>query len=246
MTSASNQLDAEMQWLATRKNIYPMVVQRVEAVLRCPELAMALGVLEKCNRTRERPFLLGLHIFQVVHSVDERERSIKGMPILERRPAEIRAHFQTTSKKSRILAKQLRIGPQPKIALSGSQRAFDFEEIFAFGIIEAPKEETAYIPLSDLLDRAATLLDLIAKRRVMPADQHRRPAKDRDEAKRRDLRRRAMRFLTNAFREALGHPYHEHVAAIATVLSGIETSSDDVKKVDRRTFIRAVKGRKRS
>ena len=242
MTGAPNQLDAEMQWLAARKNSYSTVAQQVEAVLRCSKLAIVLGVLEKGNRTRERPFLLSVHLFQIVHSVEERGRSIKEMPVLRSPPSGGTRPLSSGFQESRVLAKQLRKGPQPKIALAARIHPAHEFPLFA-PVIRARETETEYVPLSDLLNRAAKSLDFIAKS-VVPADQHRRRAKDRDEATRRELRTRAMRIPHERVRGALGRPHHEQVAAIAAVLSGIETSTEDVKKVDRRGLISAAKGQK--
>src|SRR5262249_10029033 len=128
MAGGSSQLAAEIEWLrqwkllAERGNRRPLerwnsIVHQVEKALHRPELAKFLTVLEKHNSTRKTPFLLGPHLFQVVGSVEDRRTIRTNMPVLNRPPAEVRAHLQEASAKSKALAKLLRKGPQPGVAL---------------------------------------------------------------------------------------------------------------------------------
>ena len=58
------------------------------------------------------------------------------------------------------------------------------------------------------------------------------------------LRMRAAEFLVGVFQKRLGHPYHGHVATIATVISRIPTDADFVKKVEARQGERNGQGGK--
>src|SRR5262249_9633656 len=89
-------------------------------------------------------------------------------------------------------------------------------------------------PLDRVLERAAEALDFMA-RTIPRAGQHRQQTRTASEAKQRQLRSRAA-GLIGGFRKQLRHPYHSHVAIIATPLSRISTNSDYVKKVDNRNL----------
>src|SRR5262249_33581922 len=87
--------------------------------------------------------------------------------------------------------------------------------------------------LARLLDDAAASLDSIAHQ-ISRAKSHRQPVKYGSAARQQELRLRAASFLAEVCRRALNHPYHSHVAVIATLLSGINTNADYVKKSERR------------
>jgi hypothetical protein len=85
------------------------LVSQIDKVLAHPDLANFLRVVEdhnirvleehKIRALEERignrsPFLLAPYLFQVVHAVTERKATVARMPALERRPAELRSHYQ--------------------------------------------------------------------------------------------------------------------------------------------------------
>jgi hypothetical protein len=243
MAGGSSQLAAEIEWLrhwkllAERSNRRPLerwnsIVHQVEKVLHRPELARFLTVLEKHNSTRKTPFLLGPHLFQVVGSVEDRRTIRTNMPVLNRPPAEVRAHLQEGSAKSKALARLLRKGPHPGVALAA--RNHEWEAIKAFApLIQSSKDCAENVPLAQLLERAAASLDFMAHQ-ISRAKSHRQPLKHGSAATQQELRLRAASLLAEVFRRALNHPYHSHVAVIATLLSGINTNADYVKKSERR------------
>src|SRR5215813_4939770 len=98
MVGASSQLAAEIEWLKllvkySNSAQWISVVHQVEKALQCAELAKFLTVLEKHNSTRKTPFLLGPHLFQVIGSVEDRGTIRTKLPVLNRPPAEVRAHL---------------------------------------------------------------------------------------------------------------------------------------------------------
>src|SRR5262249_13490769 len=205
MAGGSSQLAAEIEWLrqwkllAERSNRRPRaeqwnsVVRQVEKVLQRPELAKFLIVLEKHNSARKTPFLLGPHLFQVVGSVEDRRATRTRMPVLNRPPAEVRAHSQEGSAKSKALARLLRKGPQPGVALAARNQ--DWEAFKAFApLIQSSKDCAENVPLARLLDDAAASLDSIAHK-ISRAKSHRQPVKYGSAARQQELRLRAASFL---------------------------------------------------
>jgi hypothetical protein len=240
MAGTCDQLAAEKRWL--RAEISPRIAalrtrsppdqwtsiaQQVEELLQRPELAKLLAVLKQQNEGLNAPFLLGPYLFQVVSSIEERRDAQAKMPAIGRSAAEVREHLLMASAKSRDLAACLRKGPQPVVVLAPHSDCWDAIALFDFPAIQGPSEFAAPVPLDQLLDKVAASLESMA-RKIPRAKQHRRPSKN--EA----LRSRTATVLVNVFRERLGHPYHNHVATIAGLLSGIPTDADYVKKVERR------------
>jgi hypothetical protein len=84
--------------------------------------------------------------------------------------------------------------------------------------------EHQIVAFTELIERTADWFGALADH-VPRAKQFRHTGKGA-------LRVRAAEFLVGVFRKRLGHPYHAHVATIATIVSGIETDADFVKKVD--------------
>jgi hypothetical protein len=199
------------------------IATKIEKVLESCELVPVLRILEQHNieqnnkKVRERnksPLLLGPYLFRAIYSVEQKKTAIKGMPVLMRRPAELRAHFHEASTKARALARLLRKGPQPFVALA------------------LQSDDT--VTLDWVLENAAALFDAVAERNIPRARQHRKPAKNPAIDTQSELRRLAANVLVTAFREKLNHPYYSHVAAIVTILTGIDTDADYVKKIDKR------------
>jgi hypothetical protein len=222
--------------LASRGNWRPphqwtAVAKRVEQVLACPELRNVLRVLEEHNRNRSKrsnPFLLGPHLFHIIRSEAERKSTLSKIPILQRRPWEVRAHFQAASAKAKSLARLVRRGPQPFIALAPRD---DAREPFPpFQTIQSPNGLEAIVPLDRVLDEAAASLDSLAKNISRPS------ARGSDQSE-------AAGFLATTFRKALKKPYHSEVATIVQLLTGIVTDADYVKKIDKR-WAATVRGQK--
>jgi len=246
---ASRQLAAEKDWLsgktprsflAPRANWKPprqwvSIARRINKVLAHRDLTNFLRVLEKHNSNRATPFLLGPYLFHVIHSVEARKDYLQMMPALGRRPAELRAHLQAVSAKAKTLARLVRKGPQPLIALAARDEVRE-EGVNVFqpcGMIQSPHELKAIVPLNSLLENAAATLDSVAKR-IPRATRHQKPTSKAVDSERRELRRRAATVLATTFRRELNHFYHSNVATIVTVLTGIETDADHVKKVEKR------------
>jgi hypothetical protein len=189
-------------------------------------------VLEEHNRNRSKranPFLLGPHLFRIIHSVEGRKASLQMMPALSWRPAELRAHFKAASVKGKALARLVRKGPQPHIALAARHDAREAFLLFLpYQTIQSPNELEAIVPLDRLLDEAAASLDLLAKNISRPS------ARGSDQSE-------AAGFLATTFRKALKKPYHSEVATIVQVLTGKVTDEDYVKKIEKR-WAAAVKG----
>jgi hypothetical protein len=244
---AFRQLAAEKDWLCgknPRSILAPLVrpparewidiAKRVEKVLASPELVNVLRVLEEHNRNRATPFLLGPYLFHVIHAVAGRKAILAKMPVLGRSSQELRAHFQAASVKAKALARLVRNAPQPHVALAARD---DVREAFSLfspcPTIQSPNEREAIVPLDRLLDEAAASLEGV---KISGTRWHRKPEEEQ-------LRHYAARFLARRFREQLNHPYHSHIATIVTVLTGIDTDEDYVKKIDkRRPGAAAVKG----
>jgi hypothetical protein len=248
--SAAKQLAVEIDWLAgelpgsflrppplspTQREI----VQFVTKILRHPNLVPFLSILEHHNSTprwqlgRRTPtktrFLLGPHLYQVHSSVRARDETRRRLPVLDQPAAEIRAHFRTVAGECKTLAELLRKGPQPLVALASETRTNELLKVLnpLTELFEASDDsERQHIPFTELLERAARWFDELAAQ-IPRAKQNKQTAKG-------ELRFRAVEFLVSVFRKRLNHPYHAHVASIATILSGIETNADFVKKVDAR------------
>src|SRR5262249_39248676 len=153
--------------------------------------------LEEHNRKQSKrasPFLLGPHLFHIIRSEAERKSTLSKIPILQRRPWELRANFQAASAKAKSLARLVRRGPQPFIALAARD---DAREAFSlsppFQTIQSPNELEAIVPLDRVLDEAAASLDLLAKNISRPS------ARGSDQSE-------AAGFLANTFRKALKKP----------------------------------------
>jgi hypothetical protein len=206
--------------------------ERVEQVLAHPDLRKVLRVLEEHNRNRSKranPFLLGPHLFRIIRSEAERKSTLSKIPILQRRPAELRAHFKAASVKAKALARLVRKGPQPHIALAARHDAREAFSLFLpYQTIQSPNELEAIVPLNRLLDEAAASLDLLAKSISRPS------ARGSDQSE-------AAGFLATTFRKALKKPHNSEVATIVQVLTGIPTDEDYVKKIEKR-WAAAVKG----
>jgi len=206
------------------------IAKQVEQVLAERELADVLRVLEKHNKNRATPFLLGPHLFHVVRAVTARKTTLAKMPILGGRPQEVRSHYQDAAYKAKALARLLRKGPQPLVAVGTPEATIPFQPCRMIGRTDLGN---AIVPLDQLLDdAAASLLEV----RISGTRWHRKTAKEQ-------LRYYTSRFLATKFRQQLNHPYHSHVATIVMVLTGIDTDEDYVKKIDkRRPGAAAVKG----
>jgi hypothetical protein len=86
------------------------------------------------------------------------------------------------------------------------------------------------VPLDQLLNDAAAALDTAA-RNISRTWQHQKPSGE-------ELRRLAAGVLATTLRRNLNQPYHSHVATIVTILTGITTDEDYVKKIDKRGSVR--------
>jgi hypothetical protein len=222
------------------------IAERAVEVLQRPELSECLSMLEQYNTAQQRkqkkekkrkrsPFLLGVYLFQVFDSIEGRESTLVRMPALDRPAAELRKRYQEASAKSKVLARLLRKLPQPHIALAALRGKRVAQRLLTpFSIIQSPNKSATTVSLAWLLDRAAASLNALALEKIPRAKQNRSPAKRASEAKQRELRSLAADVLVRAFHDKLGQPYHRHVATIATVLSGINTSPDYVKKLEKR------------
>jgi hypothetical protein len=193
--------------------------------LACPELRNFLRVLEEHNRNRSQranPFLLGPHLFHVIHSIEARKDSLQMMPALGRRPAELRTHFQEASAKAKGLARLVRKGPQPLVAIATRDRVTEAFKLFQpCPIIQSPKRRKSIVPLDRLLDEAAASLDLLAENISRPSA-------------RGSVKSEAAGFLATTFRKVLKKPYHSEVATIVQLLTGKDTDEDYVKKIEKR------------
>ena len=198
------------------------------------DLADFLSVLEAHNDNRSKPLLLGPYLFRIIHSVEAKNDIVQRMPVLERRPSDLRDHYQSASKSAKALARLLRKGPQPSVVLSAHDEVREAFSLFQpFGVIQSPNQFEAIVPLDRLLHEAAASLDLITAR-IPPAIQYRKGVKAKTE-RLDELRHLAASVLATRFRQELSQPYHSHVATIVRLLTGITTDSDYVKKIDKRS-----------
>ena len=245
----ADQLTAERSWLrgetdgsflARRQNWRPPpawidIASRIEGILADPDLTNFFRVLDERNKQRGTRFLLAPHLFHIIHAANARQRTIAEMPALGRRPAELRASFKKASAKATALARLVRNGPQPHIALAARRNFWvEIELSQPFPIIQSPNHSETIMPLEWLLKKAAASFDSLADK-IPRAQHHRKAAKTHALADKWDLRRLAAGHLVTVFRTNLGHPYHSHVASIAKALTGIPTDADDVKKLDKRS-----------
>jgi hypothetical protein len=261
---AFQQLSTEKAWLsgelpgsifASHGNRRPAplsidIAKKIEKVLESCELAPVLRVLERHNNEQDnekgrkrRPFLLAPYLFQAINSIEQRKTTLKRMPVLGRRPGETRTHFHEASAKARALARRVRKGPQPLIALAAHDDAREAVTLFQpFPIIQSPDRSETTVTLDWVLDRTADSLDSVAKK-IASAGQHRKRAANANSHTQSELRRLAADLLVTAFRRELGYPYHSHVATIVTTLTGIDTDADYVKKIEKRKLrATAVRG----
>src|SRR5262249_24603845 len=156
MGRAPTQLDAELEYFRRirdstghKRPLHTQeTIDRVEKLLQSPELANVLLWLEKQNKRlmsqprlsleerrqgKQNPktqFLLGPYLYRAIGSVNDREFGRARMPILKRPPAEVRGHYQKASAKSKVLAKMVREGPQPRVALDAQKQ--DWELVWQF------------------------------------------------------------------------------------------------------------------
>jgi hypothetical protein len=222
-------LAAENNWLEFKSfGSGPAVAQEVKKILANPALADFLSVLEAHNDHRSSPFLLGPYLAHIIHSSEARKESVQRMPALKRRPSELRAYYHNASKSAKNLARLLRKVPQPSVALSAPDEVREALSLFQpFSVIQSRNPCDAIVPLDQLLDEAAALLEAITAR-IPNASQHRKGTE------RLRLRHVAASVLAAKFRQELDQPYHSHVATIVTLLSGVTTDEDYVKKISRR------------
>ena len=234
-----DQLTEERRWLrgeipgsflASRRNWQPprhwtAFAERVEQVLACPELRNVLRVLEEHNRKQSKrasPFLLGPHLFRIVRSEAERQATRSKVLVLQRRPAELRAYFQDDSVKAKALARAVRKGPQPFVALAARDHMRNAFNLFQpCPIIQSPNRRKSIVPLDRLLDEAAASLDLLANNISRPSA-------------RGSVKSEAAGYLATRLRKTLKKPCHSEVATIVQVFTGKVTDEDYVKKIEKR------------
>ena len=244
---AFDQLAAEKRWLRgqrVRRGDWRPPRQRidigkqVERILTCPELWKVIRALEGHNSDRSTPLLLAPHLFSIINSGEARRAIRQAMPVLGRAPAELRTHFQNASAKAKSLARLVRRGPQPLVALAVRDKEGDalFALFQPFPIIQSPNKREDTIPLDRLLSDAAAAFDEVS-RKISPTWQHRKSTSKAKDAERLELTRLAASRLVTVFRTRLKHPYHSHVATIVTALTGITTDADYVKKIDKRGIL---------
>jgi len=264
MASASKQLAAEMRWLlrveelilTKRSNSRPseswiQIARKVEGVLKKPSMSKFLAILDQHNteliahnrynhERRNSFFLLGPQLFHVFHSVKARSAMLSKMPALNRPPAEVRAHLEEISSKCKDLARLLRKGPQPTVALAAHSDLSDAQSIILSSpIIRSASEIVTFERLDVLLRRAAAEFEATAQN-ISRAKQHQHPSKKANEATQLEVRSRAANQLARVFRKELRRPYHSHVATIVTLMSGVPTDDDYVKKVAKRSMPSSV------
>jgi hypothetical protein len=109
-----------------------------------------------------------------------------------------------------------------------------FGSILPFPAIWGPGESPNIVALDWLLDRAAASIDSVTDTNIR-AKLHRPPSERPSKAlHNQELRKLAASRLVRVFVEELGQPFYEHVAAVVTFLSGIDTEADYVKKLAKR------------
>jgi hypothetical protein len=249
--SATVQLEAELEYLAGRlpgvvlktpPGSFPSmknITVRTEAILRDPEVAPLLSILGEHNRQsqlepgrrtpRKNSFLLSPHLIRVLASVQARSELGQMFPVLDQPAAKIRAHFRTVAGDCKTLVELLRKGPQPHVALAGKTRTNPVLKGFPpltdlFGASDDLGRQI--ISFTELLERAALWFDVRAAQ-IPRAKQNKQTSKGA-------LRFRAAEILVSVFRKRLNQPYYNHVAILASKISGTKTYADFVKKVDAR------------
>jgi hypothetical protein len=146
MPDGSDQLAAETQWLRGEMTGSPLATliegqisssqlisnaQRVENVLKSAEVTKFLAVLEEYNKTdnykgrNKSRFLLSPYLLHVLRAVEARRANFATMPVLDRPPAEVRAHLEGVSAKSKELANLLRKAPQPHVVIAARSAKWD-------------------------------------------------------------------------------------------------------------------------
>lgn len=203
------------------------IAKYIEKFLASPRLRSVVCMLEEHNRRgRSTPFLLGPLLFGVMRSIEARKDVHSRMPVLMRRPAEVRTFFRNASAKTRALAKLIQKGPQPSIALAAHDyMRQEFGLFLPFPVIQSSTGKAYIVPLDQLLKEAAVSFDEVAQK----------IAKRTKEPAAMELRRLAARRLVAAFRKQLKRPYHSHVATVVQELTDIVTDADDVKKIEKRS-----------
>jgi hypothetical protein len=126
----------------------------------------------------------------------------------------------------RALARLLRKGPQPYVALAAHDDGREAATLFQpCSIVQSPHRSETVKPLAELLDTAAASLDSVPEKILRG---------QRAKSRRTELQRLAASTLASRFRKELNSPYYAHVAAIVAALTGIDTDADYVKKIDKR------------
>jgi hypothetical protein len=258
LANASEQLKNELDYLrgvsqrsmlAARKNFSPpdnyvSIAKRIETVLLDVSSAKLLAILDKHNSKIQAnvlaakarspsPFLLAPQLLHIVHSVESQSDTRDFIGASRYTAAELRSHLSDVSAKSKMLAGLLRRHIQPRVALAAHHDDYELSQTFLPSpIIHSDGDSASLVPLDEVLDKAARLLDSIATR-ITRAD-NRRPSKRPEEAQSEELRLRIASSLVRILREQLGRPFYDHVAAIAHLLTGVPTDSDYVKKAAKR------------
>jgi hypothetical protein len=245
---AAAQLAREISWLRGETPpsiLYPQgqgpsqclkdAARRVAKVLQSDELSTFLALLGDHNADKPAPLLVSPMLFYAVVALKERESAQLKMPVLRGSPAEVREYLRSTAEKCTILAKQLQRGPRQYVVLGA--RSPNWKGISIFGylpIIQAAERRRTVDTLDALLNRTATQLLRLAGSVSRPSWNRQQRTGVRSSAQ-QGLRSHVVRLLVQCLRKRLGQPYHSHVAMIATLLSGVETDSDYVKKIDVRS-----------
>jgi hypothetical protein len=242
----THQLEAEVEWLISGAGwASPDLARQTEEFLRHPDLAPILKIVEQHNsQPREVPgkqlpqkdnFLLGPHLLQVLMSVEGRSGMRQRYPVLDQPAANVRNDLQKIVADCNALAELVRKAPQPLIALAAESNANEVLKVLyrPTELFEATDgSERQIVLFSDLIRRAASWFE--DDLHVPRARQNRRPSATAAKAQKAEFRDRAVEWISSKFQERLGHPYDAHVATIAAVMSGLETTEDFVKKVRRR------------
>jgi hypothetical protein len=223
---ASVQRALELQWLEGSVPRSPPrwkgIAKRVADVLRSGELDGFLALLADHNAGKPAPFLVGPKIFQALLSQDARKDARARMRVLCKTPAEVRDDIQNAAEKCTALAGLLRRLPRQHVVLGSSAVGKWLSVVEPLPVIRAVGRRSVVTTVDALLNQTAAALRRIAGEGLGPAPQ-------------RDLRSLVARSLVQCFRKRLGSPYHSHVATITTLVSGMDTDTDYVKKIDGRS-----------
>jgi hypothetical protein len=245
VTDDFDQLAAELRWLRTRALLSAhlksqdveaeRIEKRIENYLMDARLRELLTILKDANRDRLRkpgrkPWLLAPDLHYIVQVVESRREAIAKMPALGGTPAEQREHYLEVAHQAAALAAALRKAPQPSVVPMPPEAGE------ALALLWPPGEFLfkGATPLSELLDRAATTVRSIAGSVSAKAPRRLRGKNRHDRQQASEIRRFVAGLFPGHFRQELGSPLHEHVATLATVLSGIDTDADYVKKEEKR------------